>query len=126
MEFADNIPKATKFPALLNRNDLFTKILINDYNVQSGHLSEQSTINKIKKLGKIPKQTTVVRSFRICRLDKGINFGIPPSSRMEKQKLSNIPLYSLCRFGMAGPFNVKLSKEVHIISMYVCMYVSPH
>ena len=70
LEFADNIPKATKFPALLNRNDLFTKILINDCDVQSGHLSEQGTINKIKKLYKISKPTTVVKSCRICRLGR--------------------------------------------------------
>ena len=90
LEFADNIPKETKFPALLNRNDLFTKVLINDCHVQSGHLSEQGTINEIKKLCKIPKLTTVVKSVvrgcRICRLDRGRKFSVPLSPQMKKTK----------------------------------------
>lgn len=117
LEFADNIPEATKFPALLNKNDLFTKILINDCHVQSGHLSEQGTINEIKKLCKIPKLTTVVKSVvrgcRICRLDRGRKFSVPLSPQMKKQKLGNDPPFSFCGVDMAGPFNVKLSKEVH-------------
>ena len=95
LEFADNIPKATKFPALLNKNDLFTKILINDCHIQSGHLSEQGTINEIKKLCKIPKLTAVVKSIvrgcRICKLDRGRKFGVPLSPQMKKQKLMNDP-----------------------------------
>ena len=92
---------------------LFIKDLVINNHVQSGQFSEQGIINKIKKLGKIPIPTTVVRSLNICRLDKVVNFGIPPSPRMEKQKLGKIPPYSFCRVDMAGPFNVKLTKEVH-------------
>ena len=47
MEFADNIPKAIKFLAFLNRSDLFIKDLVIDGHVQSGKFSEQGTINKI-------------------------------------------------------------------------------
>ena len=113
LEFADNILKATNFPALLNRNDLFTKILINVCKFRSGHLGDQSIIIKIKKLGKIPIPTAVVGSFNICRLDGRLIFGIPLAPQMEKQKLCNITPFSICSMDMAEIFNVKLCRVVH-------------
>ena len=69
LEFAENIPWATKFPALLNKNDLFTKILVNNCHIETGHLSEQGTINEVKKLCKIPKLTPLVKSVvRGCKI----------------------------------------------------------
>ena len=63
LEFANNLPKAIKILAFLNRNNLFIKNLVIKNPVQSGQFSEQGSINKIKKLDKIPIPTTVVRSF---------------------------------------------------------------
>ena len=49
LELAENVPWATKFPVLLNKNDSFTKILIIDCYVESGHLSSQGIINEVTK-----------------------------------------------------------------------------
>ena len=60
LEFANNISKAIKFLAFLNRNDLFIKNLVINNHVQSSQFSEQGSNNKIKKLGRIPIPSTVV------------------------------------------------------------------
>ena len=117
LELAENIPWATKFPVLLNKNDLFTKILIIDCHVQSEHLSSQGTINEDKKSYKIPKLTTTVKEIvnkcKICRLERGRKYHIPNSPQMKVEKLALDPPFSFCGVDMAGPFNVKLLKEIH-------------
>ena len=112
MEFVDNIPKANEFPAFLNRNNLFTKILIKLCKFQSAHFSEQNIIIMIKKFGKIPILFAVVGSLNICRLDEGLYFDIAISPQMEKQKLCNFPPESICIVGMARKLSVKLFKKV--------------
>ena len=46
-------------------------------------------------------------------MDRGRKYHIPNSPQMKIEKLALDPPLSYCGVNMAGPFNVKLLKEVH-------------
>ena len=119
--------KQNKFPVLLPRDDLYTKLIIQNAHGKMLHSGVQSTLSAVRQEFWIPKGRATVRQTLqrcgICKKAQGGPFPYPPLAPLPQDRVQNSRPFDCCGLDYLGPVLVKTSEgsEKTWIALFTCL-----
>ena len=123
---ATNLEYDTKFPILLPVKNPFTKLVLKESHVQSGHFGLNYTRAEVRKKYWIPQVVhaikTIVANCKVCIIERGQRYHIPDSPPLPSFRFNyDQPFLTTC-VDMTGHFYIKDAAN-NAVKVYLIIFL---